>query len=147
MIDTGATRIKLQIWDTAGQEKYRSIVQTYYKGASGIILTYAVNDRTSFMNVEKWVKQIQNDAIENVVVILVGNKCDLPNREVEVTEGQRLADKYGMKFFETSATSGVNVKETFFRLGKEIDAQFGDQLRRVRLPKKEPIVNLTSCIC
>jgi len=72
----------MQIWDTAGQERFKTITQTYYKGAMGIILTYAINDQQSFSAIESWMKQIKAHASENVIKILVGNKCDLPDRQV-----------------------------------------------------------------
>lgn len=119
--------MKLQIWDTAGQEKYRSIVQTYYKGAVGIILVYSVNDRKSFQNVDSWMKQIKTNAAESVVIILIGNKCDVNDRQVEKSEGQRIADQYGISFFETSAKDGTNVAEAFYGIAKEIKDQFGGE--------------------
>jgi len=119
-IDCEGTKIKLQIWDTAGQEKFRSIVQTYYKGAMGIVLTYAINDRKSFQNIENWMKQISTNAAKGIVVILVGNKADLLERVVETSEGKRVAETHNIKFFESSAKDGENVDMIFHELAKEI---------------------------
>lgn len=73
----GNRKYKLQIWDTAGQERFKNITQTYYKGAAGIILTFSITDRTSFLNIERWMHQIENNAPNEVSKIIVGTKADL----------------------------------------------------------------------
>lgn len=90
-ITIGKEKIRLQIWDTAGQEKFKTITQTYYRGAMGIVLTYAINDRESFEDIENWVKQIKMHASDNVTKVLVGNKADIDDRQVTHAEGERLA--------------------------------------------------------
>ena len=112
--------IKLQIWDTAGQERFRTITKTYYKGAHGIILTYDVTDQNSFKNIRNWIKQIEANAQTNVKKVLVGNKCDKPDRVVTEEEGKKLADDFNMNFFETSAKTNKNVSEVFNFLTQEI---------------------------
>jgi small GTP-binding protein len=112
--------IKLQIWDTAGQERFRTITKTYYKGAHGIILTYDVTDQNSFKNIRNWIKQIEANAQTTVKKVLVGNKCDKPDRVVTEEEGKKLADDYSMSFFETSAKTNQNVNEVFTYLTNEI---------------------------
>lgn len=113
-------RVKLQIWDTAGQEKFRSVIQTYYRGASGILLMYSVNERQSFQNIISWMKQIKTNNAENVVIFLVGNKCDLEDRQVEKEEGEEMAKEHKLVFFETSAKDGTNVNETFYEIARLI---------------------------
>ena len=112
--------IKLQIWDTAGQERFRTITKTYYKGAHGIILTYDVTDNNSFKNIRNWIKQIEANAQTNVCKVLVGNKCDKPDRVVSEEDGRKLAEDYKMNFFETSAKTNQNVNEVFNFLTEEI---------------------------
>ena len=112
--------ISITLVDTAGQERFRTITKTYYKGAHGIILTYDVTDENSFKNIRNWIKQIEQNAQTNVCKVLVGNKCDKPDRKVSYEEGKSLADEYGMDFFETSAKSNMNVTETFTSLTNKI---------------------------
>ena len=112
--------IKLQIWDTAGQERFRTITKTYYKGAHGIILTYDVTDANSFKNIRNWIKQIEANAQTNVCKVLVGNKCDKPDRTVTEEEWKKLAEDFGMILFETSAKTNKNVSEVFNYLTTEI---------------------------
>ena len=118
--------VRLQIWDTAGQEKFRSIVQTYYKGAMGIILVYSINDRRSFENIENWMKQILANTDNDTIVLLIGNKADVEDREVEKSEGENLAAQYKIQFFETSAKTGQNIQETFFQITKDIKQKVGE---------------------
>ena len=81
-IDVDGKKIRMQIWDTAGQERFKTITQTYYKGAMGIIMVYSITDRYSFTALESWMRQIKTHASENVVKVLVGNKCDCEKRQI-----------------------------------------------------------------
>ena len=112
--------IKLQIWDTAGQDRFRTITQTYYKGAMGVILAYDCTDENSFNNVRSWMKQLEAHATPGVSKVLVGNKSDSPNKKISPSRGQALADEYHIKFFDASAKNNINVKETFYYLAKEV---------------------------
>lgn len=108
--------VKVQIWDTAGQERFRTITHNYYRSTHGIALVYDVTKLETFQAIRKWVKDVHQYADSNVNLILVGNKCDLPNREVEKTAGQELADSYGIPFFETSAKADICVTDAFAAL-------------------------------
>jgi len=107
--------VKLQIWDTAGQERFRTITTSYFRGAQGILLVYDVTDRGSFENIRNWVAQIQQHADLNVNKVLIGNKCDVNPSQIVISEeeGQKLADEYGIKFFQTSAKMNLNVVNAF----------------------------------
>ena len=112
--------VKIQIWDTAGQDRFRSITKNYYKGAHGIILIYDVTSRKTFENVKNWVSQIKEEVSDKVIIILVGNKIDdESNRKVSKEEGKKMAKDCGLDFFETSAKSGLNIDSTFNELVKK----------------------------
>ena len=109
----------MQIWDTAGQERFRTVVSTYFRGAHGILLLYDVTNRDSFKNLESWLIEIEKNAKEKVLKILIGNKCDLTDdREIQSDEGKAFALRNGMEFMETSAKMNTNVTEAFETLGK-----------------------------
>ena len=108
------TIFKIQLWDSAGQEKYRALIPSYIRGASIIFLIYDLNHRDSFEAINSWlcfVNQFTNK--EQVKLVLVGNKNDL-ERKVTFEEGKNFAQKEGMIFFETSAKTGDGVVKMFF---------------------------------
>jgi len=115
--------IKLQIWDTAGQDRFRAITKNYYKGANGIILIYDVTNLQTYENVKNWITQIREETNPNVVIYLAGNKIDIPQEEraVKTEEGKEIADEYKLQFKETSAKDGINVNEVFQELVEKID--------------------------
>ena len=127
--------IKLQIWDTAGQDRFRAITKNYYKGANGIILIYDVTNLQTFENVKNWITQIREEANKNVVIFLAGNKADLPeeSRAVQKEDGQKMAEEYNIPFQETSAKEGININETFQELVEKIDEVFS----KLEIPKAE----------
>ena len=104
--------IKLQIWDSAGQEKYKSLIPSYVRNSSIIFVVYDVSSKASFNNVSSWINFIKS--IENTTIILCGNKIDLNTREVQSYEGQQFAQKEGIPFFEVSAKTNENVKLMFY---------------------------------
>ena len=110
-------RVKFQIWDTAGQEKYMSINKNLFQRVQGIILMYDISNLNSFKNLVKWMDGIKENS-KDVPVILIGNKCDLEGeRQVQTEEGENFASKYDIKFFEGSAKTGVNVDKSFEAIG------------------------------
>ena len=112
MVTVEDKAIKLQIWDTAGQEKYRTITSSYYRNAQGIIVAYDITSQESFANVKIWLQEIDRYAPEDISVLLVGNKTDLEDqREVTTQEGKEFASELGIEFLETSAKASTNVTE------------------------------------
>ena len=103
--------IKLQMWDTAGQEKYKGLIPSYIRNSSIVFLVYDVSNKTSFENITNWISFVRN--IEKPIMVLCGNKIDL-NREVEKSEGEELASKENLLFFECSAKTNENIKYMFY---------------------------------
>ncbi|XP_041649514.1 RAB11a, member RAS oncogene family, like [Cheilinus undulatus] len=106
--------VKAQIWDTAGQERYRAITSAYYRGAVGALLVYDIAKHLTYENAERWLKELQDHADSNIVIMLVGNKCDLRHlRAVPTDEARAFAEKHGLSFLETSALDSCNVELAF----------------------------------
>ena len=119
--------INLQIWDTAGQDRFRAITKNYYKGSHGIILIYDITNTQSFENVKTWVNQIREEASSNVIIYIAGNKVDMEDeRKVDRDDGEKLAEELGFPFVETSAKNGININETFEDLVERIDKVYGN---------------------
>ena len=104
--------IKLQIWDTTGQEKYKGLIPSYVRNSSIVFVVYDISVKSTFDNIPKWLTFIRS--IENTTLILCGNKIDLEKREVTKEEGEALAQKEGIAFFETSAKTAEGIKNMFY---------------------------------
>ena len=130
--------IKLQIWDTAGEDRFRAITKNYYKGANGIILIYDVTNLQTYENVKNWITQIREEANPNVIIYLAGNKIDIPeeSRAVKTSDGQKIAEEYQLPFKETSAKDGMNVNEIFQELVEKIDEVFS-KIEQPKDPKNK----------
>jgi len=117
--------IKLQIWDTAGHERFRTITSSYYRGAHGIFVVYDVTDANSFESAPKlWLAELDRYAVGDVCKMLIGTKCDLESkRAVTTAEGRKVADQCGAYFLETSAKTGTGVEEAFMILTNKIFEQ------------------------
>ena len=115
---------RIDIYDTAGQEKYRSISLNTIKYADGIILMYDITSSKSFEAIDGWLESIKMTKSENFPLILVGNKCDLEAQRIVLhEEGENLAKNYGIKFFEISNKTGININETVLELINKIIEQ------------------------
>ena len=110
----------LNIWDTAGEEKYHAMAPIFYRGAQGAVVIFDVTNRETFNRATKWFKELSEFAEGNPKIILVGNKIDLPNRVITNEEASSLAHKYNCNFLEVSALLGTNVNEIFNSLALSI---------------------------
>ena len=140
-LDTGKT-IKVQLWDTAGQDKYRTIAKNYYKGSHSILLLYDITKQSSFDNIREWVRDIKEEVNEKAILFLIGNKIDMEDqRKIPKEKGVELAEEFKIPFFEASAKSGENVDEVFKALYNKICEIYGDleRERGTKLIKKRKI--------
>ena len=122
---------RVQIWDTAGEETFRSITRSYYKNSVCAFVVYDVTNKNTFSNVKNWVDDCKKQTPKNVILILVGNKIDLEDkREVSFEEGENFAKDNSMLFYETSAKNGDNIENIFYDsaeiIAKKIDDGFYD---------------------
>ena len=144
---------KLELWDTAGSEKFRSISKGYYKNSTCAVIVYDITDEKSFKSVRTWIDDCKNYTHKNIQMILVGNKRDLDyQRSVEENDGKELAEENSMRFYETSALTGENVENIFIEackiISKNIDEgkyNFDDESFGLKKCKttKDMIINKT----
>lgn len=118
-------RVKLQLWDTAGQEKFRSITRSYYRNSVGVMLVYDISNRASFENISSWLHEAESNMggpnPGKCVFQLVGHKSDdHSERRVDYEEGEYFAKYHRMKFIETSAITGKNVFDAFLMMAQEV---------------------------
>jgi Ras-related protein Rab-2A len=155
------TVYKIQIWDTAGQEAFKSITRSYYKGSIGCLLVYDITDRDSFNAIPGWLEEIRTACNEHMIIILIGNKIDLESkRKITIDEGQKLADENDLMYCETSSKSGENIDLAFScvinEIGKKINKgvidcanyKVGIQISKASLSAPiEDNSSWTSCSC
>jgi len=120
IVNLDNNQVKLQIWDTAGQEKFRSITRSYYRGAAGALIVYDITRRETFENLQSWLDECLKYSNPNIVIMVIGNKNDLETRQVTTEEGEAFAEKNGIYFLETSAKTSENVEEAFIRTSRDI---------------------------
>ncbi|KAJ3322747.1 Ras- protein Rab-2A [Boothiomyces sp. JEL0866] len=119
ILNINQKKIKLQVWDTAGQESFRSISRAYYRGAIGCLLVFDVSRRETFIHLQSWLQDVLDHGNQHIKTVLVANKCDL-QRQVSTAEAQEFATRNNLLYIETSAKSGQGVKESFTVLGETI---------------------------
>ena len=114
--------VHLRIFDTAGQERFKSVSASFIKKVDGVILVYDISNLGSFESINNWIKNIKDIGKEKLPVILVGNKCDLPpdKRKVSLEDGEKKANEFNIPFYETSCLNGINIKEVFETLIENI---------------------------
>ena len=116
VIKKGNEKIKVSIYDTAGQERFQNIVKHYYKGANGVLLVYDITKRDSFKKLEFWIEDLKenSDNIDNLFIYLIGNKNDMEDkREVSYQEACDFAKENNLPYIEVSAKTGNNIKKLF----------------------------------
>lgn len=133
--------IKLQIWDTAGQESFKSVTRIFYRGAHCVFLTYDVTREETFANLSDWLNEIRQHASEDVRIYLIGNKSEMEDqREVTLQRATDFASEQKLhKVFETSAKTGFNVEEVFATVAKELYLQVKIEAEREAQEEKKPV--------
>jgi len=127
-IKVNGTTVTIQIWDTAGEERFRTITSSYYRSAHGMILTFDVTNPATFKSCSKWLQEVERYAEEEVVVFLAGNKCDLGERAVSLTEIEDFKGKYALDYMETSAKDGTGINELFEKLTRQVMDRFNGDM-------------------
>lgn len=131
--------IKAQIWDTAGQERYRAITSAYYRGAVGALLMYDITKPETYEHVSRWLDELKDHADPQIVVMLVGNKCDLKHlRAIPTEEAKAFATEKNLLFIETSALDATNVEVAFQNILTEIYRLYADQTLQADFAQSRP---------
>ena len=120
-IEIDSKKIKIKIWDSAGQERFRSMQKYYYNKVDGIIFVYDITKKNTLKIIDSWIDEVKENVKGDISFILVGNKTDLEEeREVSIIEGEKFAQKYNYHFLECSAANGIGVNEIFDYLVRDI---------------------------
>lgn len=120
-MEIDGAKIKMQVWDTAGQEQFKSITRSYYRGVAGALVVYDITNEKSFNNVKTWLEEAQTQGNPNMSIVLCGNKLDAANkRAVTESKAASFADLNGVSLLEVSAKSNIRVEEAFEKLARGI---------------------------
>ncbi|KAL6716736.1 GTP-binding protein of the rab/ypt [Lecanora helva] len=140
------TTVKFEIWDTAGQERYKSLAPMYYRNANCAVVVYDITQASSLDKAKSWVKELQRQANENIIIALAGNKADLvaehpDKRAITTSDAEAYAREAGLLFFETSAKTAENVRDLFTAIARKLPLEQAAGGRGIRAGR-EPGVNL-----
>jgi Ras-related protein Rab-1A len=147
MVNIDEKVVKLQIWDTAGQDRFRAITKNYYKGSHAIFLMYDVTNINSFNSIKGYITQIKEN-LEDINIMLIGNKidCDKEDVKVKTADGKKFATENNISFIETSSKQNINVQETFLEMARKLISKgVGVDKRRVTLYSKAGNEKKKSC--
>ena len=147
VIDINGKKVKYLIWDTAGEDRMKTMTYSYYRGCHVILIVFDVTNELSFKNVTNWVECINKFAKSNVLRILVGNKTDLKDKRVITTEkGKQLAEENGLKYYEISALKIQGLQEMFEDIAKEyVEIYEQKSFKNFQLQKKQTIKKKKIC--
>jgi small GTP-binding protein len=135
IIDLEGERVKLQIWDTAGQESFRSIARSYYRDASGALLVFDVTRRETFTHLERWLQETRQFASQQICITLVGNKTDLnKKRAITRAEAEQFAKEFDLVYIETSAKTADGVDEAFLGTAERVSKKSGIIRKTTNVP-------------
>ena len=123
------------------QERFKSLSESYFKNANGVLLVYNISDRITFQSIEDWMEIIYKEKDCNLPAVLIGNKFDLNDeRKVSIEEGKKLAEKYGFPFYETNTKTGDNVNKCFYELAELAYKNIG---KKLKTKPKAPLITTT----
>jgi len=129
--------VKFEIWDTAGQERYHSLAPMYYRGAAAAVIVYDITSQDTFTRAKSWVKELQRQGSQDVVIALAGNKVDREEREVSTEDAKAYANENNLLFMETSAKTNVNIRELFLAIARKLPKDQDNQSNSLILDEQD----------
>lgn len=141
-------KIRVKIWDTAGQEQYKALTKNFFRNSDGVIIVYDVTARETFEKVQGWVQSINEytDKEKNIPKVIVGNKVDLP-RKVTTEEGKKLAEKNNIPFFEASAKDDIGINDFMIKIITDVLNNLSVDMSRMTLDQRTDSINNNNKRC